>query len=113
MKPSNHEAIDGLYERNVRVNCHLRVPKGEMLMSMVGAMIVSSVQTKWDDQSPPNQTIVAQEIDPRPFQPGEEMARFCLGSTVIVVVPEGIGELQALEAGQTLKLGEQIGVIQP
>lgn len=112
VKPSNHNHIDGLYERNARVNCHLRVPHGEVLMSMVGAMIVSSVQTRWDDQSPPNQVIVAKDIASRPFQPGEEMARFCLGSTVILVIPDGIGELQALETGQTLKLGEQIGAIQ-
>ncbi|MCY3859158.1 MAG: archaetidylserine decarboxylase [Gammaproteobacteria bacterium] len=113
VKPSNHNRIDGLYERNVRVNCHLCVPKGEMLMSMIGAMIVSSVRTQWEDESPPNQVMVAKDIEPRAFQPGEEMARFCLGSTVILVVPDGIGELRTLEAGQTVKLGEQIGVIQP
>ena len=113
VKPSNHNRVDGLYERNVRVNCHLRVASGEMLMSMVGAMIVSSVQTQWDDQSSANQIAVAKDFEPRPFQPGEEMARFCLGSTVILVVPHGIGELQNLEVGQTLKLGEQIGFIQP
>ena len=113
VKPSNHNNVDGLYERNVRVNCHLRAPNGEMLMSMVGAMIVSSVQTQWDDQIPMNQITVAKDIQPRSFQPGEEMARFCLGSTVILVVPDGIGELLSLEAGQSLKLGDQIGAIQP
>ena len=112
VKPSNHNNIDGLYERNVRVNCHLRLPNGEMLMSMVGAMIVSSVQTQWDDQIPLNQVVIEKDITPRLFQPGEEMARFCLGSTVILVVPDGSGELQSLEAGQSLKLGEQIGAIQ-
>lgn len=111
VKPSNHNNIDGLYERNVRVNCHLRLPNGEMLMSMVGAMIVSSVQTEWDDLSPPTQVVVAKDIAPRPFQAGEEMARFCLGSTVILVLPDGVGELKPLEAGHSLKLGEQIGAI--
>ncbi len=111
VKPSNHNNIDGLYERNVRVNCHLRLPNGEMLMSMVGAMIVSSVQTEWDDLSPPKQVVVAKDIAPRPFQAGEEMARFCLGSTAILVLPDGVGELKPLEAGHSLKLGEQIGVI--
>ena len=81
-------------------------------MSMVGAMIVSSVQTQWDDQIPLNQVVIEKDITPRLFQPGEEMARFCLGSTVILVVPDGSGELQSLEAGQSLKLGEQIGAIQ-
>ncbi|MCY4128337.1 MAG: archaetidylserine decarboxylase [Gammaproteobacteria bacterium] len=113
VKPSNHNQMDGLYERNTRVNCHLRTPRGEMLMSMVGAMIVSSVQTQWDDESPPKQVMVAKDITPRPFLPGEEMARFCLGSTVILVVPDGIGELQSLDPGQSLKLGEQIGAIEP
>lgn len=111
VNPTNHKNIDGLYERNTRVNCHLRLPNGEMLMAMVGAMIVSSVQTQWDDLSPPNQVVIAKDIPPRWFQPGEEMARFCLGSTVVMVVPDGIGELQPLEVGQSLKLGEQIGAI--
>ena len=111
VNPSNHKNIDGLYERNTRVNCHLRLSNGEMLMSMVGAMIVSSVQTQWDDLNPPTQVVLAKDIPPRSFQPGEEMARFCLGSTVILAVPDGIGELQPLETGQSLKLGESIGAI--
>ena len=113
VKPANHNHIDGLYERNVRVNCHLAVPQGEMLMVMVGAMIVSSVRTRWDDQIPPDQTLIVKNIEPCLLEPGEEMAKFCLGSTVLLVVPNGVGELHGLRDGQSLRLGEQIGAIYP
>lgn len=111
VNPRNHQNIDGLYEKNVRVNCHLQLPAGEMLMVMVGAMIVSSVQTQWDEQLPLHDDTSIKSIAPIDFEPGEEMARFCLGSTVILVVPEGIGELHSLEVEQSLKLGEEIGVV--
>ena len=111
VNPANHANIDGLYERNVRVNCHLRTAHGELLFALVGAMIVSSLKTKWDDQSPPKASVIEKELGPRPFSAGEEMARFCLGSTVILVIPDGVGELYSFEVGQTLKLGEEIGTI--
>lgn len=111
VNPRNHANVDGLYEKNVRVNCHMRLPQGEMLLTMVGAMIVSSVQTKWDERFDTNNAAEAKEIDTTPFEAGEEMARFCLGSTVILVIPEGTGHLHELVAGQTLKLGEEIGSV--
>ena len=109
VNPRNHANVDGLYEKNVRLNCHLQLPNGEMLLTMVGAMIVSSIQTTWDDQFDPADSAYIKPIDANAFEPGEEMARFCLGSTVILVIPEGTGQLHPLEAGQTLKLGEEIG----
>ena len=110
VKPNNHKKIDGLYERNVRFNCHLQTPRGEMLFAMVGAMIVSSIQTTWDAALEIGDETL-KEIEPRPFNAGDELARFCLGSTVILVVPDGVGELHSFEVGQTLKLGEEIGSI--
>ncbi len=112
VNPANHASIDGLYERNVRVNCYLRTHGREMLLVMVGAMIVSSVRTRWDEYFPLNQSeITFKPEEPQTFQPGEEMARFCLGSTVILVMPEGMGKLYPLTTGQPVKLGEEIGVI--
>ena len=103
VNPTNHARIDGLYERNVRTNCFLETASGVVLLTMVGAMIVSSIQVTWDESGVENQPIE--------FETGDEMARFCLGSTVVLVVPDGIGELETREIGHPLKLGERIGSI--
>jgi phosphatidylserine decarboxylase len=43
---------------------------------------------------------------------GEEMGRFNMGSTVIVLLPPGMAEWEAsLVAGQPLRLGERIGTL--
>ena len=111
VKPRNHRQVDGLYERNVRLNCYLKTVSGEALLVMVGAMIVSSVKTVWDEENPQKLNGIEQEITPRPFAAGDEMARFCLGSTVILVIPDGVGELVDLSEGQTLHMGEPIGFL--
>lgn len=110
VKPSNHASIDGLYEKNVRVNCYFETPRGEFLLAMVGALIVSSVRTNFDDRLPaPDHTDEIVDFDPISFDAGAEIGRFCLGSTVMFVMPEGIGELGILQEGQSLRVGEKIG----
>ncbi|MYD43156.1 MAG: phosphatidylserine decarboxylase [Gammaproteobacteria bacterium] len=111
VKPSNHQSVDGLYERNVRVNCYFRSAHGEWLLTMVGALIVSSVQTTFDEHLPSNGDTEINDFEPQPYTSGDELGRFCLGSTVILVIPHGIGELDTLDVGQSLKLGEKIGSI--
>lgn len=107
----NHRNVDGLYERNVRVNCFLHMPQGEILLVLVGAMIVSSIQTVWDDQSPPDEQVFEKEVEGLRFEAGDEIARFCLGSTAILLVPDGLGDLNGLSAGQFIRMGEAIGTL--
>ena len=111
VNPKNHQSVHGLYERNVRVNSIWRLPQGEAFFSMVGAMIVSSIRTQWDSKMPQQGNFREQFIDPVHFKLGDEMGMFTLGSTVIIVLPEGVGELSVLKPGQPLKLGEPIGRI--
>lgn len=112
VNPRNHASIDGLYERNVRLNCFLECPSGVVLMTLVGAMIVSSIQVAWDESvvSTKQQDQSTAQLGLH-FESGSEMARFCLGSTVVLVIPDGVGELDSFEVGHALKLGERIGSV--
>lgn len=111
VNPKNHASIQGLYERNVRVNSVWQLPQGEVYLSMVGALIVSSIQTKWDTLMPNLPEFDEVTIEPTQFQVGEEIGWFTLGSTVILVVPDTVGELSALSPGQSLRIGEAIGTL--
>lgn len=112
VKPANHENIDGLYERNVRLNCFLETQSGTLLFSMVGAMIVSSIETDWEATQQAIHNHPGVQTTGIQFTKGDELGRFCLGSTVILVIPDGVGQLDEFEIGQSLKLGEKIGTIQ-
>ena len=111
VNPGNHKSVQGLYERNVRVNSVWKLPQGEAFFSMVGAMIVSSIQTQWDDLMPERANFSERFVDPIQFNLGDEMGRFSLGSTVILILPDGVGELNALEVGHPIQLGDVIGRI--
>jgi len=80
---------------------------------MVGAILVSSVATVWDGLVIPpyassirRKSFAGQDITLERFA---EMARFNMGSTVIVLFPEGTSELDGLASQQPVKVGERLG----
>jgi len=88
------ENVDRLFARNERLVCHFDTELGPMVMILVGAMIVAGIETVWEGQvaPPPNQPVVREfSTLPEPVRlaKGEEMGRFKLGSTVILLFPEG------------------------
>jgi phosphatidylserine decarboxylase len=107
------EAIPRLFARNERLVCHFDSPHGPFVAVMVGAVLVSSVATVWDGLVIPP---YAAQIRRKSFA-GEaitlarfaEMARFNMGSTVIVLLPRGLIELDDLKPQQTVKLGQRLG----
>jgi len=113
------ENVPGLFARNERVVCLFDTPYGPLAMVLVGALFVGSVSVVW-------QTGEVTPAKPRPQHPtplslpslapalakGEEMGRFNMGSTVILLLPPGMAEWEAsLVAGQPLRLGERIGTL--
>jgi len=113
------ENVPGLFARNERVVCLFDTPHGPLAMVLVGALFVGSVSVVWQggEVTPAN---------PRPQYPtplplpspapalakGEEMGRFNMGSTVILLLPPGMAEWEAnVVAGQALRLGERIGTL--
>lgn len=107
------EAIPRLFARNERLVCHFDGEHGPFAVVMVGAILVSSVATVWDGLVIPpyasdirRKSFVGQNITLERFA---EMARFNMGSTVILLLPEGMAELDVLNPQQVVKVGERLG----
>ncbi len=110
--------VPGLFARNERVVCRFDTQAGDMALVLVGAIFVGGIETVWSGEiTPPhsapdiqrwNYSDDAQRIH---LEGGEEMGRFNLGSTVIVLFPPGrIHWTPELAPGQTVQLGQRLGV---
>jgi phosphatidylserine decarboxylase len=108
------EAVPRLFARNERVCCLFDTEAGPMALILVGAIFVSSVETVWHGVvTPPSRTTVQNwlyENDAPTLQQGEEMGRFNMGSTIIVLFGKDYAEWNAdFTANKAVKLAEMIG----
>ena len=105
--------IDGLFARNERVVCQFDGDLGPWCMVLVGALNVGSIATTWHGNVTPPRSASPRHwdyADGAALARGDEMGRFNLGSTVILLLPPGNAELtDGLAVGQTLRVGERIG----
>lgn len=107
--------VPALFARNERVVSVFDTPVGPMALVLVGAIFVGSIETVWHGP-----------ITPRPaprhiqrwdygtsgpaFDPGAEMGRFNMGSTVIALFgPAAIEWVDTLRSGNSVRMGERIG----
>lgn len=86
---------------------------GPMAMVMVGALLVSGVETVWSGVEIPRYGDRVQRKDYRhqgiTLQRFAEMARFNYGSTVIVLLPKGVATLDpSLKSESPVRLGERL-----
>ena len=92
VNPTTARGVPGLFARNERVVCEFETEKGPMVLVLVGATIVGSMATVWHGQvSPPRLGKVREwhyESQDVRLHKGEEMGRFLLGSTVVMLFPE-------------------------
>ena len=106
------EGVDALFARNERLVCRFDGPDGQFASVMVGAMIVAGIDTVWPHRftghaAAPLTEDFSQEA--REFAAGDEMGRFYLGSTVVLLFEPGRAEwLDHLQAGSPLRMGEPI-----
>jgi len=107
------EAIPRLFARNERLVCHFEGEHGPFALVMVGAILVSSVATVWDGLVIPpyapairRKSFAGRHITLERFA---EMARFNMGSTVILLLPAGMAVLDALQPQQSVQVGQRIG----
>lgn len=110
-------AIPRLFARNERLVCHFDTDFGPLCVVMVGAILVSGVETVWSGVEIPNYAARPIRKDWRgmgiTIGRFAEMARFNYGSTVIVLLPRAGVELDAaLAAGQAVQLGQRLGRIE-
>lgn len=105
--------VRGLFARNERLVCHFDTDFGPMACVMVGAMLVSGVETVWSGVEIPEYATEVTRKDWRgqniTLKRFEEMARFNYGSTVIVLIPPGVAELMPeLHAESPVRLGQAL-----
>lgn len=114
--PAPVAAIPRLFARNERLVCHFQGEHGPFVVVMVGAMLVSSVSTVWSGLEIPPYASRVTERDWREqnlsLDRFAEMARFNMGSTVIVLLPASVGRISdALQPEQAVRVGERIGTL--
>lgn len=108
------EAVPRLFARNERVVCLFDTEIGPMAVVMVGAMIVASIETAWAGLVVPQKRVVRhtlyQNLPPVQLAKGDEMGRFLLGSTAIVLFPDGVMEwTPEVKATDMSYMGQKVG----
>jgi phosphatidylserine decarboxylase len=93
VNPVTARGVPGLFARNERVVCVFEGDAGPFVMVLVGATIVGSMATAWHGIVNPARPGVLREWryedqDLR-YGQGAEMGRFLLGSTVVMLFPQG------------------------
>ena len=112
------QLVPGLFSINERVFCGFDSGGLPWAIILVGALNVGSMATVWHGDVTPrwHRVVTPLPVDdvlaPTTLAKGEEMARFNMGSTVILLLPPGAAEWQdTLVAGRTLRMGERIGTL--
>jgi len=109
------EGVDQLFARNERLVAYFDTEYGPMAMVLVGAMIVAGIETVWSGQEAPvlkkpiHRSFQANSPEPIKLEKGEEMGRFKLGSTVVLLFgKEQIAWADSLTAESPVELGKMI-----
>lgn len=92
VNPTTARGVPGLFARNERVVCVFESAFGPFVLTLVGATIVGSMATTWHGVvNPPRSAQVREwryEDQQIVLKKGEEMGRFLLGSTVVMLFPQ-------------------------
>ena len=109
-------AIPHLFARNERVVSCFETEHGPMAMVLVGALNVGAIETAWAGLiTPPRGNRVhcldySTKDDPVSLDRGQEMGRFNMGSTVIVLFPRDVvGWETGLDARSPVRMGQSLG----
>ena len=114
VNPTTARGVPGLFARNERVVCVFRGKQGPFVLTLVGATIVGSMSTVWHGVvNPPRSSNIrdwrydGQHIT---LQKGEEMGRFLLGSTVVMLFPQNTLQFDPEWApARAIRMGEPMG----
>ena len=114
--PAAVRLVPRLFARNERLVCHFATDFGPMAVVMVGALLVSGVETVWSGIEIPRYGDAVTVKDYRgadiTLERFAEMARFNYGSTVIVLLPDGVATLaDGLGAESPVRLGERLATV--
>ncbi len=113
VNPTTARGVPGLFARNERVVCVFESERGPFILVLVGATIVGSMATMWHGLvNPPRLPAVkVWNYDDKHIElkQGDEMGRFLLGSTVVMLFPKGpLSFNPSWTPGRTIRLGEEM-----
>ena len=111
VNPTTARGVPGLFARNERVVCVFASSRGPFVLVLVGATIVGSMATVWHGLiNPPRLpdvktwNYVDQKVE---LKQGDEMGRFLLGSTVVMLFPKAALQFNPTwQPTQAIRLGE-------
>ena len=110
--PHTVRVVPRLFARNERVVTIFNTDAGKIAMVLVGAINVAAIETVWAGLiTPPTQTqIIYKDYEAASckLQKGEEMGRFNMGSTVILLMQNGSFRTD-LNAGDPVQMGQFLG----
>jgi phosphatidylserine decarboxylase len=114
VNPTTARGVPGLFARNERVVCVFDTAQGPFALILVGATIVGSMATVWHGKiNPPRSSEIREwryDDEPISLKQGDEMGRFMLGSTVVMLFPENRSKTMAFNptwaVGGAIQLGQ-------
>lgn len=111
VNPKTVQGVAGLFARNERVVCLFQTAFGPLALVLVGATIVGSIATVWHGQVNASRASRVQEwcyaSAPLDLAAGQEMGRFLLGSTVVLLGgPAAVRWAQHWAPGVSVRMGE-------
>ena len=118
--PDYTKSVPRLFARNERVACVFQTEAGSMTVVLVGAIFVGSIETVWAGEITPPRgkgikvTSYAADDNVIQLERGEEMGRFNMGgSTIIVLFGPGCVKWQSGLASETrVKFGQALGRVE-
>jgi phosphatidylserine decarboxylase len=118
VNPTTARGVPGLFARNERVVCVFETAHGPLVLALVGATIVGSMATVWHGVVNPPRVAQLREwrYDDQDLRlkQGDEMGRFLLGSTVVMLFPRGPLRFNpAWAPGRPVRLGEAMAELAP
>lgn len=106
----------GLFARNERVVAHFDTAEGAMALVLVGAINVAAIETVWHGLvTPPagkriqHWTYNDAEQAPVTLERGQEMGRFNMGSTIIVLMENSARWRVDMQPGDAVRMGQFLG----
>ncbi|WP_324808461.1 archaetidylserine decarboxylase [Sphingomonas sp. LY29] len=115
VNPTTARGVPNLFARNERVVCVFESPEhGPFVMVLVGATVVGSMATVWhgvvNAKRGGGVSTWAYDAEPVVLRKGEEMGRFLLGSTIVMLFQPGTIRFNANWAPERpVRLGEKMG----
>lgn len=111
VNPATVRQVDGLFARNERLVIRFENEHGPFCLVMVGAIFVGSMETVWQGKITPEYEPNIQHWDYEEesihFSKGDEIGRFNMGSTVVLLTTQGqLPDLGKIHADTPIKMGQ-------